>query len=248
MGGAWLKKDASASSRCLWRLPRGSVFSPHEVAAPPGADSRRPTGVRPFPVPRPQSRRAMLVWSASLIALVLLTGGIIAHRTRREIRSEELEILQGVRKVCKLSTVELSLADYAKKTVPKTIDLPFTKEPTAYLFYSGVVSAGFDVCDGPAEVEVNHAKREVRVSLPPARILSVDVLRFETINEDSGFLNAIAPSDRNGWFTEARAALERGALASGALARATAHARDLFVGFVELRGYTLLFGVADAER
>ncbi len=133
----------------------------------------------------------MLIWSATLIAIVLATGGMIAQRTRREIRSEELEILQGVRKVCKLSTVELSLADYAKKTVPKTIDLPFTKEPTAYLFYSGVVSAGFDVCDGASEISVNHAKREVHVTLPPPRILSIDVQRFETINEDSGFLNDI---------------------------------------------------------
>ena len=50
------------------------------------------------------------------------------------------------------------------------------------------------------------------MALPPARILSVDVLRFETINEDSGFLNEISPADRNGWYAEARAALERGAL------------------------------------
>src|SRR5262249_45756623 len=155
-------------------------------AAPSGADSRRRTCVRPLSFPRPRSRRAMLIWSASLIALILATGGMIAQRTRREIRSEELELLQGVRKVCKLSTVELTLADYAKKTVPKTIDLPFiTEEPTAYLFYSGVVSAGFDVCDGAAAIAVNHAKREVRVALPAPRILSIDVLRFETINEQT---------------------------------------------------------------
>ena len=92
----------------------------------------------------------MVIGCTTLIAATLATGIMIAQRTRREIRSEELEILQGVRKVCKLSTLEMSLADYAKKTVPKTIDLPFTKEPTAYLFYSGTVSAGFDVCDGAA--------------------------------------------------------------------------------------------------
>ncbi|HLK93104.1 MAG TPA: DUF4230 domain-containing protein [Polyangia bacterium] len=194
----------------------------------------------------------MLIWSASLIALILATGGMIAQRTRREIRSEELEILQGVRKVCKLSTVELTLADYAKKTVPKTIDLPFTEEPTAYLFYSGVVSAGFDVCDGAAAIAVNHAKREVHVSLPAPRILSIDVLRFETINEETGFLNAISPADRNRWYGEARASLERGARAAGALERAVTHARELFAGFVEAHGYALTLqvggeGAATAE-
>jgi hypothetical protein len=196
----------------------------------------------------PRSRRAMTIGTVTLITLIMITGFVIARRTRREIRSEEAQILQGIRKVCKLSTVELSLADYTKKTVPKAIDLPFTKEPTAYLFYSGVVSAGFDVCDGPTEISVSHSKREVRVTLPPPRILSVDVLRFETINEDSGFLNAIEPSDRNRWFTEARASLEKAALSAGALERAESHAHELFAGFVEPRGYTLQFAVAGEKR
>jgi hypothetical protein len=190
----------------------------------------------------------MTIGTITLIALIMITGVIIGRRTRREIRAEEAQILQGVRKVCKLSTVELQLADYTKKTVPKTIDLPFTQEPTAYLFYSGVVSAGFDVCDGPSQIDVNHAKREVRVQLPPPRILSVDVVRFETINEETGFLNAISPADRNRWFTEARASLEKAASSAGALQRAQEHARDLFAGFVEPRGYTLKFSVADAPR
>jgi len=190
----------------------------------------------------------MTIGTIILIALIMITGVIIGRRTRREIRAEEWQILQGVRKVCKLSTVELSMADYAKKTVPKTLDLPFTKEPTAYLFYSGVVSAGFDVCDGPSLIDVSHAKREVRVRLPPPRILSVDVLRFETINEESGFLNAISPNDRNRWFTEARASLEKAADAAGALQKAQAHARDLFASFVEPRGYTLQLTVADAPQ
>jgi len=196
----------------------------------------------------PRSRRAMTIGTITLITLIMITGVIIGRRTRREVRSEEAQILQGIRKVCKLSTVELSLADYAKKTVPKTVDLPFTKEASAYLFYSGVVSAGFDVCDGPSQIDVNHAKREVRVRLPPPRILSVDVLRFETINEESGFLNAISPADRNRWFLEARASLEKAANGAGALERAQAHARDLFASFVEPRAYTLQFMVADSAQ
>ena len=86
------------------------------------------------------------------------------------------------------------------------------------------------------------------MTLPPPRILSIDILRFETINEDTGFLNEIAPADRNRWYGEARAALERGALAGGALARATTHARELFAGFVGTHGYTLTLTVADGER
>jgi hypothetical protein len=191
----------------------------------------------------PRSRRAMAIGTTLLVATIFTTGAMVARRARREAQAEEMLILQGVRRVCKLATVELSLADYAKKVVPKTVDLPFTKEPAAYLFYSGVVSAGFDLCEDSASIEVDHATRKVTVTLPAPRILGVDVLRFETINESSGFLNAIAPQDRNHWFSEARAALEKGALAQGALERAQIHARELFVSFVERRGYALTMTV-----
>ena len=192
---------------------------------------------------RPRSRRTLLGWVTVLVIAILGTGALVARRTLRESRAEELMILQGVRKVCKLATVELSLADYARKSVPKTLDLPFTKEPEAFLFYAGVVSAGFDVCDDSSGIVVDHTTKEVRVTLSPPRILSVDVLRFEIINEQAGLLNAIPPGERNKWYVEARAAIERGALAEGALERASQHARELFAGFVERRGYTLVYAV-----
>jgi hypothetical protein len=190
----------------------------------------------------------MTVWYVTLIVLIFVTGGLVAFRARREARAEELQILTGVRRVCKLATVEVSLADYAKKTVPKSVDLPFTKEPEAYLFYAGIVSAGFDICDAPAGIVVDHAERQVRITLPPPRILSIDIVRFETINEQSGFLNAISPEDRNRWYGEARSALERGALAQGALDRAQIHAEELFEAFVARHGYTLVIGSGPAKR
>ncbi len=184
----------------------------------------------------------MVVGYVALILALFGTGALVAYRARREAHAEELQILQGVRRVCKLATVEVSLADYAKKTVPKTVDLPFTKEPEAFLFYAGIVSAGFDICDAPAGIVVNHAERQVRITLPQPRILSIDIQRFETINESAGFLNAIAPADRNRWYAEARTALERGALAQGALDRAQIHAEELFEAFVARHGYTLVIG------
>ena len=190
----------------------------------------------------------MVVGYLALIVAIFGTGALVAYRARREAHAEEIQILQGVRRVCKLATVEMSLADYARKTVPKAVDLPFTKEPTAFLFYAGIVSAGFDICDAPAEIVVKHAEREVRITLPPPRILSIDIQRFETINEESGFLNAISPEDRNRWYGEARSALEHGALAQGALDRAQIHAEELFEAFVGRHGYTLVIGSGPARR
>ena len=203
--------------------------------------------VKPAPV-KPRSRRAMVVGYVALILTIFGTGALVAYRARREAKAEELQILQGVRRVCKLATVEMSLADYAKKTVPKAVDLPFTKEPQAFLFYAGIVAAGFDICDAPAGIVVNHAERQVRITLPPPRILYIDIQRFETINEESGFLNEISPEDRNRWYSEARSALERGALENGALDRAQIHAEELFEAFVARHGYALVIGSGPARR
>src|SRR5262245_22663141 len=190
----------------------------------------------------------MTVGTTALVVSILGTGALVAYRARREAHAEEVQILQGVRRVCKLATVEMSLADYAKKTVPKAVDLPFTKEPEAFLFYAGIVSAGFDICDAPSGIVVNHAERQVRITLPPPRILSIDIQRFETINETSGFLNVISPEDRNRWYTEARSALEHGALAQGALDRAQIHAEELFEAFVARHGYSLVIGSGPLRR
>jgi len=190
----------------------------------------------------------MVVWYVALILSIFGTGALVAYRASREAQAEKKQILEGVRRVCKLATVEVSLADYAKKTVPKSVDLPFTKEPEAYLFYAGIVSAGFDICDAQTGIVVNHAERQVRITLPPPRILSIDIQRFETINEESGFLNQISLEDRNRWYGEARSALERGALAQGALDRAQIHAEELFEAFVARHGYALVIGSGPARR
>jgi Protein of unknown function (DUF4230) len=190
-------------------------------------------------------RRRRLLAAAAIVA----AAGIAALafvRQRREERGEELVIVEGIRKVCKLATIEVTLADYARRTVPKTIDLPFTDEPEAYLFYSGVVTAGFDVCDEPTKLEVDHAARLVRLAVPPPRILSLDIKRFETINESSGFLNAISPADRNSWYQSARDDLTKAALAQGVLPRAETHARELLGDLVTRWGYRLDLAVGGA--
>jgi hypothetical protein len=174
-----------------------------------------------------------------VIVVSLAASFALVQRARREASADDLVVVEGVRKVCKLATIEVALADYAHRTVPKTIDLPFTHEPEAYLFYSGVVTAGFDVCDEPTRLDIDHGAHVVRLTLPPPRILSLDMKRFETINERFGFLNAISPADRNGWFQEAREDLTKAALVQGVLPKAEAHARELLGDLVSRWGYRL---------
>jgi hypothetical protein len=195
----------------------------------------------PPATPAPPRRRLLL--PAAVIVVTVVAAIALVHRAKQQARAEDLLIVEGVHKVCKLATMEVALADYARRTVPKTIDLPFTTEPEAYLFYSGVVSAGFDVCDEPTKLDVDHTARVVRLSLPPPRILSLDIKRFETINESSGFLNAISPADRNHWYQDAREGLTKVALAQDILPKSEAHARELLGDLVGRWGYRLELSV-----
>lgn len=185
------------------------------------------------------TRALLLIGGAGLAVLAVLAGALLL-RQRQTGTQQDLQILQGVRRVCKLATIEISLADYSRRTLPKTVNLPFTHPAEAFLFYAGVLSAGFDVCDEPSRIRLDHVGRVVEVKLPPARLLSLDIKRFEIINEHSGLLNAIAPADRNQWYQDARQALKTGALASGILPKAEGHARELFASFVERWGFRLL--------
>src|SRR5262249_18598497 len=115
--------------------------------------------------PAPAPKRPYRLIAVVAIALAGI-GALAFVNVKRQARAEEPVGVEGIRTVCKLATIEVALADYTRRTVPKTIDIPFTAEPEAYLFYSGVVTAGFDICDEPTKLDVDHAARIVRLSVP----------------------------------------------------------------------------------
>ena len=141
--------------------------------------------VKPAPV-KPRSRRPMVVGYVALILAIFGTGALVAYRARREAQAEELQILQGVRRVCKLATVEVSLADYAKKTVPKAVDLPFTKEPR------GVPVLRWHRVGRVRHLRRARGHRRQSCGAPGSDHAAaaahpvIDIQRFETINESRG--------------------------------------------------------------
>jgi hypothetical protein len=187
----------------------------------------------------PSPRSLLRIGAVVLVAGLFVLAVLLFLQQRESGARQNLQILQGVRKVCKLATVEVSLADYSRRSIPRQLALPFAGPSEAFLFYAGVVSAGFDVCDEPSRIRIDHTARVVEVALPPPRLLSLDIKRFEIINEHSALLNAIEPEDRNQWYQDARASLKTGALGSGILIKAESHARELLESFIERWGYRL---------
>ena len=172
-------------------------------------------------------RRLLLgLLAASAAVLALFAAGYLLGRwrTRREAVSSA-PVVQAVRRIARLATVEMEIADIVRYEEVKTI-LVFDIPKNATLRLRGKVTGGFDLAHG-FDVEADAARHRILVRLPAPQILSVDD-RLEWFDERSGWLNPITPADRTRWTQWARAALSRAAKDAGLYEKSTAHARDLF--------------------
>ena len=166
----------------------------------------------------------LLAASAAVVALFAAGYLLGRWRTRREAVSSA-PVVQAVRRIARLATVEMEIADVVRYEEVRTI-LVFDIPKNATLRLRGKVTGGFDLAHGFI-VEEDAARHRILVRLPAPQILSVDD-RLEWFDERSGWLNPITPADRTRWTQWARAALSRAAKDAGLYEKSTAHARDLF--------------------
>lgn len=141
-------------------------------------------------------------------------------------------IVERTRAVARLVTSETVLRDvvtYQNRLLGST--------KRSLVVVTGKVLAGFDL-DRGTEVEVDHATRTVRVFLPPATVLAVEVTDLKTYDEHSGLWNPFRPADRDTIFRLAREQLVKSA-GEVELARHTeASARALLESLVNVEGYS----------
>ena len=177
---------------------------------------------------------AALVTALAVLA-VLAAGYFIGRwRTRREAVSSA-PVVQAMRRIARLATVEMEIADVVRYEEVKTI-LVFDFPKNATLRLRGKVTGGFDLDHG-FDVKADAARHRIVVSLPAPQILSIDD-RLEWFDEQSGWLNPITPADRTRWTQWARAALSRAAKDAGLHEKSTAHARDLFTDAAAAFGWS----------
>lgn len=177
---------------------------------------------------------------AFLALLALLLGvavglGYLLGRRAETSRVDSAPVVQAVKKVARLATVEMEMADVVRFEDVKTIFV-FDVPKNAVLRVRGRVLGGFDLEKG-FSVEADAASRRLTVRMPAPGIVAVDE-RVEWFSETSGWLNPITPEDRTRWGTWARGALGRAARDAGLFGKAEAHARELFSGAAAAFGWT----------
>jgi hypothetical protein len=193
----------------------------------------------------PVSRRVVPAVLAiiALIALLWLGGraGGTAGRLlpgRGTTTVDHAVVVERTRAVARLVTSETTLRDVV---VYQNRLLGSTKR--SLVVVTGKVLAGFDL-DRGTEVRVDHEARIVRVVLPPAAVLAVEVTELKTYDEQHGLWNPFRPADRDTIFILAREQLVKSAGEVELARHAEQSARRLLEILVSADGYTTEVGFA----
>lgn len=211
------------------------------------------------PVAGPAARRRFLrpAIAALLFLLVFLAVRSIVRAFDPfgfgKARTGETEVTQAVivgkmRTVAQVVTNETTVRDvvtYENRRLGST--------KRALVVVTGRILAGIDL-DRGTEVAIDHEERKVRITLPAASVLAVEIIEMRTWDEQSGILNRFRPADRDTIFALARRQLAENAAETGALVHADTSARRLLEALINADGYAteVVFrsgrGALDSER
>lgn len=186
---------------------------------------------------------------AALVVIGLGMAASLAWRWRQaRVQRESATVVESVRRVMKLATVEMTISDWRLRRDSKNLFgfLPIPCEKTRAVFFRGKVSAGFDLqTDATAlQVTTDNASRRVSVHLPPPRLLYTDVPAPDLLVTDGSLCNPVDAQDYASMHAEARKAVEGEALARGILAQATTQLRTILVEVLRPLGYEVVVEVA----
>jgi hypothetical protein len=88
-------------------------------------------------------------------------------------------------------------------------------------------------------VAIDSTAKRIVLSLPPAQLVSVDVLNMVTYDQQSGLLNPFRPEDRDIIQRRVRAQLMEAARQSGILQHADESAARMLIELLSRDGYTV---------
>jgi hypothetical protein len=190
------------------------------------------------PAERSASRAVPAILAIVALAVLVWLGGRAINAAGRLLPGRGTTtvdhgvIVERTKAVARLVTSETVLRDVV---VYQNRLLGSTKR--SLVVVTGKVLSGFDL-DRGTEVRVDHEAKVVRVFLPPAAVLAVEVTDLKTYDEQRGLWNPFRPADRDTIFRLAREQLVKSA-GEVELARHTEEsARRIIEALVSADGYT----------
>jgi hypothetical protein len=190
------------------------------------------------PVERSASRAVPAILAIVALAGLLWLGGRATNAAGRLLPGRGMTtvdhgvVVERTKAVARLVTSETVLRDVV---VYQNRLLGSTKR--SLVVVTGKVLSGFDL-DRGTEVKVDHDAKVVRVFLPPAAVLAVEVTDLKTYDEHRGLWNPFRPADRDTIFRLAREQLVKSAGEVELTRHTEESARRLVQAMVSVDGYS----------
>ena len=178
--------------------------------------------------------RTKLLAAILLVLVIVFAAGNLVFLRSRASRPEITHeiVVERLREVAKLVASELTLRDVVTYEQSR---LGSTKR--VLLVVTGRVSAGINLTR--AIVEMDAKKKVIRVALPAAEVISVDVINVTTYDERAGLWNPFTSDDRDEIQRRIRAQLVSAARQSGILGHADRAAEKALTDLLARDGYTV---------
>ncbi|MGH7527934.1 MAG: DUF4230 domain-containing protein [Gemmatimonadales bacterium] len=201
----------------------------------------------------PERRPRAPLFLLLLVALGLLVLGVLARQVqplRRLLAPGKGEttvthdvVVEKMRAVAQLVTSETTVRDvvaYENRRLGST--------KRSLVVVTGRVLTGIDL-DRGTDVQVDHDARRVRIILPHATVLGVEITQLKTYDERSGLWNPFRPADRDTIFRLAREQLVRSAGELEVTEHAEESARRVLRALINPEGYRVevVFGADRAD-
>ena len=176
-----------------------------------------------------------------VIALLILIGfGYCASRLvpggflgRNETSISHDLVVQQVRAVAKLVSSEATVRDVI---VYENTWYGSTKR--SLVVVTGRLLAGIDLRDNP-DVTIDHARRTIRIRIPPAKLIAVEIRDMRTYDESGGLWNPFTREDRDAIQRQARAQLTAAGSQLELLRHANESAVELLRMLLAKNGYSV---------
>jgi hypothetical protein len=142
-------------------------------------------------------------------------------------------VVEKVQAVAKLVSSETTVRDVV---VYENVWMGSTKR--SLVVVTGKVLAGIDLQNGAA-VSIDSVAKRITVTLPPAKVLGVEITNLRTYDERAGLWNPFRPEDRDAIHRQVRAQLERAGSELGVVEHANRSAKAMLESLLAADGYTV---------
>ena len=175
----------------------------------------------------------LAIGAAVSIALLRRAAGGILFGRRSEPQITQQVVVERLREVAKLVATEMTLRDVV--TYEQT---EWRSTKRTLLVVTARVAAGIDLARN-TDVSIDSAAKRITISLPPAQIMSIDIVNVTTYDEHAGLWNAFRAEDRDVIQQRIRTQLMVAARQSGILEHADQSAARVLSELLSRDGYTV---------